>query len=199
MGKQPVYFVNCLTSQKLLAFFEVCAHPDYTGERCSSALVMLDTIIRTLSLTFVDMGDPASTRFSPRTVPSIMSALQSWATNSLVGANADNIHSLYSSQGCSCVSRSLGQRWPAAHEYTPLWLSSPAWDSSWSEAEIRKEACRRLCWSTLVLTAGHTTYVTSANRPPSELFILEPANVCTLSRPSGLADLQRLVCATLSR
>jgi hypothetical protein len=179
-----------LTVQKLLALFEVCVHPNYTTERCSSGLVMLDTIIRTLSLTFVDMDDPASTRFSPRSVPSVMFASQSSATNLSLNTGVDNTRSPYLRQGCSCASRSLGQRWAAAHEYTPLWLSSPAWDSSWSEAEIRKEACRRLCWSTLELTAGHTAYVTSAYRTPSELFVLEPANVCMPPRPCCSNDPQ---------
>ncbi|KAF8555733.1 hypothetical protein OG21DRAFT_1507366 [Imleria badia] len=164
----------------LLALFEVCAHPEYTSERCSSALVILDTIVRTLSLTFVDMDDPASARFSPRSVPSVVSASQSWANNTFLNAGVDNTYSPYQWQGCSCVSRSLGQHWAAAHEYIPLWLSSPAWDSSWSEAEIRKETCRRVCWSTLGLTASHTSYATSANRIPSEFFVLEPANFALL-------------------
>ena len=191
---QPLYSVVYLTLQKLLALFELCAHPDYTTERSSSGLVMLDTIVRTLSLTFLDMEDPASTRFSPRSVPSV-SASQSWATNPLLNVGQDKTRS----QGCSCASRSLGQHWAAAHEYTPLWLSSPAWDSSWSDAEIRKETCRRLCWSTLVLTAVHTSYVISANRTPSEFFVLEPANVCTPPRPYCSLTHRHLVCATLSR
>lgn len=179
-----------LTAQKLLALFEVCAHPNHTSERSSSGLVMLDTIIRTLSLTLVDIEDPASSRFSPRSVPSVMSTSQSWATNSLLNAGVDNTHPPYPWQGCSCASRSLGRRSAAAHEYTPLWLSSPAWDSSWSDAEIRKETCRRLCWSTLVLAAGHTSYVTSTNRTPSDLSILEPANVRTPPCPCGSTDRQ---------
>ncbi|KAG6377047.1 hypothetical protein JVT61DRAFT_1096 [Boletus reticuloceps] len=173
-------FVAYLTVRKLLALFEVCAHPDYTSERCSSALVLVDTIIRTLALTFVDMEDLASARYSPRSVPSVRPASRSWATNSLLDAGVENTQSPYPWQGCSCTSRSLGQLWPAASEYTPLWLSSPGWDSTWSEAEIRKETCRRLCWSTLVLVAGHTAYITSVNRTPSELFILEPANFALL-------------------
>ncbi|KAG9315829.1 hypothetical protein JVU11DRAFT_3478 [Chiua virens] len=163
----------------LLALFEVCAHPDHTSERCSSSLVMLDTIIRTLSLTFIDMEDPASTRFLLRSVPSVASAPQSWPNLSLA-VGVDNAHSPYTWRGCSCTSRTLGERWAATDEYTPLWRSSPGWDNSWSEAEIRKETCRRLCWSTLVLTAGHTSYVTSTRRMPSEFFILEPANFALL-------------------
>lgn len=151
---------------------------------------MLDTIIRTLSLTFVDMEDPACARFSPRSVPSVASASQSWATNTLFSAGADNTHSPYTWQGCSCTSRSLAQRWAGANEYTPLWLSSPGWDHSWSEAETRKEICRRLCWSTLLLVAGHTSYVTSANRSYADFFVLEPANVCIPPHPCGSTDLQ---------
>lgn len=181
-----------LTIRKLLALFEVCAHPNHTSERCSSGLVILDTIIRTLSLTFVDMEDPACTRFSPRSVPSVMSVSQSWATDPLLSVGKGNSPSSYVWQSCSCTSRSLAQRSAVAHKYTPLWLSSPGWDPSWSEAEIRKETCRRLCWSTLLLTAGHTSYVTSTKQPFSEFFVLEPANVSTPSRPCGFINLQAL-------
>lgn len=187
---RSLYFFAYLTVQKLLALFEVCAHPNHTSERSSSGLVMLDTIIRTLSLTLVDMGDPASTRFYPRSVPSVVSASQSWATNPSLDTGVDNAYSPYPWQGCSCVFRSLGRCSVIAHEYTPLWLSSPAWDSSWSESEIRKEICRRLCWSTLVLAAGHTSYLTSASRIPADLFILEPANVCILPRWCDHTDLE---------
>ncbi|KIJ64647.1 hypothetical protein HYDPIDRAFT_112046 [Hydnomerulius pinastri MD-312] len=166
----------------LLALFEVCSHPSHTSERCSSGVIMLDTIIRTLSLTFVDMENPGATKFSRRTVPAILPAQDSWIGNDTFLASTSNMGTppRYPMQGCSCISRSLGQRWAASHEHTPLWVSSPAWDDSWSEAEIRKETCRRICWSTLVLTAGHTSYVTSTNRAPSDMFILEPANFTLL-------------------
>ncbi|KAF9221637.1 hypothetical protein BS17DRAFT_785095 [Gyrodon lividus] len=167
----------------LLALFEVCTHPHHTRERCASGVFMLDIIIRTLSLTFVDMENPDAAKFSPRAVPSVLSVSNSWVGNSSfpngtgVGSTSPTTYPL---QGCSCVSRSLGQRWAASHEQTPLWISSPAWDDSWSEAEIRKETCRRLCWSSLMLISGHTSYVTSTKRAPPEMFILEPANFALL-------------------
>ncbi|KAF8842166.1 hypothetical protein BDN67DRAFT_899803 [Paxillus ammoniavirescens] len=164
----------------LLALFEVCAHPLHTRDRCASGVLMLDMIIRTLSLTFIDMGNPAAAKFSPRTVPSVLSAADSWLDNDGSFLDSTGVNSTYPFQGCSCASRSLGQRCAASHEYTPLWSSTPAWDDSWSEAEFRKETCRRLCWSSLVLTAGHTSYVTSTNRAPREIFISEPANFALL-------------------
>lgn len=71
----------------------------------------------------------------------------------------------------------LGVRWSGAYEHTPLWVTTPGWDDSWTEVQIRKELCRRLCWSALSLVSGHTSYVTASKRIPAELFLIEPANV----------------------
>ncbi|KAF9241190.1 hypothetical protein BU15DRAFT_87399 [Melanogaster broomeanus] len=138
--------------------------------------------VRRSLLTFIDMENPAAAKFSPRAVPSITSAANSWVHNGAIlnGTAVGSTPASYPMQGCSCASRSLGQRWAGSHEHTPLWVSSPAWDDSWSEAEIRKETCRRLCWSSLVLAAGHTSYITATKRVPPEMFILEPANVRSL-------------------
>ncbi|KAG1751227.1 hypothetical protein EDB19DRAFT_1628599 [Suillus lakei] len=169
----------------LLAFFEICPHPQHTRERASSSILMLDMIIRGLGLTFLDVDNPHSAKFSPRSVPNI--APHTWSPPRQVVHQADHLlatpnvtHPRYPLEGCSCSSMTLGQRWPAAYEYTPLWVSTPAWDDNWSEAEIRKEGCRRLCWSALALIAGHTSYVTSDKRIPAELFLREPANYALL-------------------
>ncbi|KIK93725.1 hypothetical protein PAXRUDRAFT_33882 [Paxillus rubicundulus Ve08.2h10] len=155
----------------LIALFEVCTHPLHTSDRCAPGLLMLDMIVGALSLTFVDMGNPAAARFSLRTVPSALPAVGSWLDNGGSFLASTGVDSAYPFQGCSCVSRSLGQRWAASHENTPLW-PSPAWDDSWSEAE--------LCWSLLVLAAGHTSYVTPTKRAPREMFIPGPANFALL-------------------
>ncbi|KAG0701405.1 hypothetical protein DFH29DRAFT_927092 [Suillus ampliporus] len=169
----------------LLAFFEICPHPQHTSERSSSAILMLDMIIRGLGLTFLDIDDPHSAKFSPRSVPTI--APHTWTAPRQILHPADHllatsndIQPRYPVQGCSCSSMTLGQRWPGAYEYTPLWVTTPAWDGNWSEAEVRKEGCRRLCWSALSLIAGHTSYVTARKHSPVELFLREPANYALL-------------------
>ncbi|KAG1822857.1 uncharacterized protein BJ212DRAFT_1264145 [Suillus subaureus] len=169
----------------LLAFFEICPHPQHTRERASSSTLMLDMIIRSLGLTLLDVDNPYSAKFSPRSVPTI--APHSWSpprqavypTDHLL-ATPNITQPRYPLEGCSCFSMTLGQRWPAAYEYTPLWVTTPGWDDNWSEAEVRKEGCRRLCWSALALIAGHTSYITAEKRTPTELFLREPANYALL-------------------
>jgi hypothetical protein len=83
--------------------------------------------------------------------------------------------------GCSCDELSLGYRWPEAHGLVPCWVATPAWNNEWSAGEIRKEECRRLCWSVLGLVAGHISYATAANWTYLDLFMVEPSNVRGLS------------------
>lgn len=136
---------------------------------------MLDAIIRSMSLTFVDVNDPEASTFQPRSVP---------AVSTRFGSHVDHVGSPlgpYSSShpnpietGCSCASLTLGQHWPAAHEHVPMWRATPAWNADWSEAEIRKESCRRLCWSAMTLAAGYVSYATAGS---PQLWISDPANV----------------------
>lgn len=165
----------------LLAFFEICPHPQHTKERASSSVLILDMIIRSLGLTLLDVDNPHSAKFSPRSVPHTWSPPQQavYPTDRLLATPTDT-EPRYPLERCSCSSMTLGQRWPAAYEHTPLWVTTPAWDDNWSEAEVRKEGCRRLCWSALALIAGHTSYVTAEKRVPTELFLREPANYALL-------------------
>ncbi|KAH7928462.1 hypothetical protein BV22DRAFT_1030769 [Leucogyrophana mollusca] len=196
----------------LLAMFEVCAHPLHNSERSSSAMLMLDMIIRTLALTFIDADDPNASKFSPRTVPSVIVPVESLSRFESFLPSASSFYPAssmpsYPLQSCSCVSLSLGKRWAGAHEHTPLWASCAAWDETASEADFRKEMCRRLCWSSLILTAGHSSYVASSGRSPPELFLVEPANYSilfpgeTLGRslhaPSAKDTIWSLICRTM--
>ncbi|KAG5639438.1 hypothetical protein H0H81_002309 [Sphagnurus paluster] len=60
----------------LLALFEVCAHPLHSSERCNSSMVVLDSIIRSLSLTLVDANDPKASTFLPGSVPAVLKRTQ---------------------------------------------------------------------------------------------------------------------------
>jgi hypothetical protein len=162
--------------------FEICANPNHTTDRSSSAMVTLDSIIRSLSLTMVDAHDPSTSTFSPGKVPAVASG------PTINGYGPGHHNYPYSSalpistdRGCSCNSLTLRDQWPEALEHTPLWAQTPAWNASWSEAEIRKESCRRLCWSAMFLAGGHSAYA-SANRVHTvNLFIADPSNVSRLS------------------
>jgi len=70
----------------------------------------------------------------------------------------------------------LGVNWPQASQHTPFWLFTAAWNPDWSIAEIRQEECRRLCWSTLSMTAGYTTYQTAMGMQLNDMFILQPSS-----------------------
>ncbi|KAL4063290.1 hypothetical protein V8B97DRAFT_2026456 [Scleroderma yunnanense] len=178
----------------LLAVLEVNPHPLHSATRTVSSMFMLDTIIRTLSLTFLDAGNPTVIRFKPKTVPTIPNALRQGSISSAINdlnsgglatsttqyGGFDGATRSYPIHGCSCVSLSLGHCWPAAHEHTPLWVSSPGWDDAWTPGEIRKETCRRLCWSSMILVAGFTSYMDAARRMMPDFFIGEPANLAIL-------------------
>ena len=156
--------------------FEVCAHPRHSSERSSSSMVMLDSIIRSLSLTLVDADDPNASMFSPGMVPVVTSPKQPtvWFPDEpLSRASPDSA----TENGCSCNQITLGGHWPSAAEHAPLWGCTPVWDDSWSEGEIHKESCRRLCWSSMILAAGHISYTTAHRSHCLDLFIADPANV----------------------
>lgn len=80
-------------------------------------------------------------------------------------------------RSCSCHTFTLKEHWPLADEHAPLWGPTPAWDDTWTPGEIRKESCRRLCWSAMILAAGHISYTSSHRSQSLDLFISDPANV----------------------
>ncbi|KAI0060933.1 hypothetical protein BV25DRAFT_1857983 [Artomyces pyxidatus] len=198
----------------ILAFFEVCAHPQHKLSRVVSSLNILDSVIRVLALTTLDAGNPNVSKYAARSVPALPSQAPSLPTyapsNALSNQPYGNasqayVPSLYSniehhhqqthipapyaatlpvhdrsSERCGCDSLSLGQNWPEAHEQTPFWAYSPAWNYEWSEGDVRKEECRRLSWSALTLAAGYSSYTAASNGKPLDLFMIEPSNYTLL-------------------
>lgn len=156
---------------------------------------MLDSIIRSLSLTLVDADDPSATLFLPGTVPVVPVRDQQRAgwfgfqplTNShqmsqnpelwYTATSSPVDHSRSPTIGCSCTSLTLKENWSLTAEHAPMWASTPAWNNSWSEGEIRKESIRRLCWSAMVVAAGHISYTTAHRSHNPDLFVADPANV----------------------
>ena len=137
-------------------------------------MVMLDSSIRSLSLTLVDADDPNATMFSPGSVPIVTSPKRTvWFPDEPQTRDSPDGNE----NGCSCHQITLGEQWSSAAEHAPLWGSTPAWDESWTEGEIRKESCRRLCWSSMNLAAGHISYTTAHRSQGLDLFISDPANV----------------------
>nr|GAT60123.1 predicted protein [Mycena chlorophos] len=167
----------------ILAMFEISTHPHFTSDRTASSMVMLDSLIRALSLTAVDKNDPNTSTFSPGQVPEVAS------TPHRLVRSMHNPHDYAYSQasvvsndrGCSCQSLTLQAQRPQTIEHTPLWAQTPAWSSEWSESEINKESCRRLCWSAMTLVAGHSNYQYACKRDKNlDLFITDPSNYALL-------------------
>ncbi len=176
--------------------------------RTRSALNILDSIIRALTLTHLDSDKTAVSRFARDGIP-VMDARtmdhfpvaehnpSSLPTSFLTRQYVQQPHiaaepTIHASR-CSCDEISLGRNWPEAHSQVPLWVATPAWNREWSEGEIKKEECRRLCWSALMLFSGHTSYVAATNwKHPPTFFVTEPSNVRTLPDQKIAAELMYL-------
>ncbi|KAK2459632.1 hypothetical protein APHAL10511_008277 [Amanita phalloides] len=171
----------------VLAFFEICAHPKQTSTRAISALNLLDSLIRSLALTLIDVDEPDTSLFTPRSIPTVYSRLTlpyEVRTNfsSVSDCSAHHTSTIPTpNTGCGCKAITLKSNWPLIDEYVPLWGLTPTWDMTWSASEIRKESCRRLCWSSMILAAGHVSYISAIRADPiPDLFISNPANYALL-------------------
>ncbi|KAH6912789.1 hypothetical protein BKA70DRAFT_1097562 [Coprinopsis sp. MPI-PUGE-AT-0042] len=190
----------------LLAFFEVCAHPRHKGERSKSSLLLLDAIIRSLSLTFVDADDPDTSLFPPGSVPVVANTTRTlqhterqqgpWFPEPVIASfNAGPSYPteppepsvVEESAGCNCQSMTLGEHWPYVVDHAPMWGNTPAWDGSWGEGDMRKESIRRLCWSSTILAANHNSYTMAHRSQSLDLFIADPANYALLFSGESLA------------
>ncbi len=121
-----------MNTPQLLALFEVCAHPRHSTERSTSSMVMLDSIIRSLSLTLVDASDPSTTLFPPGAVPAVCEpSSPPTHTHSPpepaspeLGAGAGAAHD-DGEKGCACHELTLSGHWPCVADHAPLWAPTP--------------------------------------------------------------------------
>ena len=147
--------------------FESSAHPLYSPEQANNALQLLDRIIHVLSLCSMDRDDRFASSFLPRDVPIV-----------------------YTPDGymlpdrCSCLLFT-----PTSTPFPdPLSVTASCeapWDNNASDNDIRKEECRRLCWSALSLISSYTAHCSAFHMEPVELSLADPSNVRDrmLSRP----------------
>ncbi|KAH9176032.1 hypothetical protein EDB89DRAFT_1846911 [Lactarius sanguifluus] len=189
----------------VLSFFEVCAHPQNQATRTQSSLNILDSIIRALTMTHLDSDTPAASRFSSNGMPVVdarlvgyfpateqhnpSSVLTSSSTRQYVQQPHMAVEPAIHRSRCSCDEVSLGRQWPEAQRQVPLWVATPTWNREWSEGEIKKEECRRLCWSALMLISAHTSYAVAANWRHSDFFVMEPSNYSILFPGESLLPL----------
>ncbi|PCH40106.1 hypothetical protein WOLCODRAFT_98280 [Wolfiporia cocos MD-104 SS10] len=170
---------NLVQASWLLVFFEVCAHPLHSTERVRSAMSMLDSLIRCMELTTLDAQDPRVSVFAPRSAAVVTPSVR---------AARHNPRAFYAAQhalpprtppapaGCWCSPYTLGEVSPEMVELAPAWSHTPAWLSEWTEAEMHREECRRLVWSSVMLVAGYTSYNAAYAFPQLDLYIMEPSN-----------------------
>lgn len=161
-------------------------------------MATLDALVRCLSLTTLDVDDPRATVFAPRAVPIVVAdtppitppvpMLDLWASG--VDPHADALHALGSTGvdvppgtwRCGCEKYSLGYHWPLVRDLAPQWSEMPMWPKNVSPGELLKEECRRLAWSSVMLTATHTTKSTAGTDWETQhLWIKDPSNVGILS------------------
>ncbi|KAG8884786.1 hypothetical protein FRB97_003307 [Tulasnella sp. 331] len=136
----------------ILAFYEMSAHQDSTLARRTSALLLLDGIIRALGLTYIDAMDPRAPAFTADAVPALgrpdptarFDSCRSQMDNDSRGFKTSPL------AGCPCQRLSLGSS-PEARRCTPIWLDMPRWQRDSSFGEIKKEEGRRIVWSSVVM------------------------------------------------
>ncbi|KAI0642505.1 hypothetical protein C8Q79DRAFT_916852 [Trametes meyenii] len=193
--------VGLVQAAWILAFFEIQAHPKLAPYRTLGGMAMLDALIRALSLTTLDVDDPRVSVFVPHAVPIVSSNTPSIAPPPpayapLTSAGLPNIvaHSHPEGQAgarlgmpspgkwqCGCEAYSLGYHWPIVRDLAPQWAEMPMWPKDVSAGETLKEECRRLVWSSVMLTATHNTKTTAGTDwEPQHLWIKDPANYALL-------------------
>ncbi|KAI0643017.1 hypothetical protein C8Q79DRAFT_981220 [Trametes meyenii] len=198
--------VGLIQAAWLLTFFEMQAHPDQSTIRSRSAFLLLDSLIRLFSLTTLDLDVPNS-RFSLFAVQS--SAQQAPTTLDPAFAQYDCANNFFAlippleavpshhdlpqvpaAAGCNCEQYTLKQQWPAVLEVAPLWQATAMWPTASTEAEIRKEECRRLVWSSVTLAVGHNSYTSAGSTgvERTDLFIKHYDNYALLLPGEALAQ-----------
>ena len=92
--------------------------------------------------------------------------------------------------GCNCSSLTLEKNWPGVNAIAPTWAGTLIWPENLSDGEFKKEECRRLVWSSVMVTAslnayGSTNIVDDIQR--NQLWIKNPENARTASHPLACA------------
>lgn len=146
---------------QILALFESSCHPQYSTQRAESSLQFVDRIIRALSLSMIDMEDPDVCMFSPDSPPVVCTPDYQTPGN------------------CDCTSTPPTNGVFGEDRNAIFQPSSLPWDEGFPE-EIRKEECRRICWSALNLIASYTAQCAAFHQEPMELYLTEPVNVRVL-------------------
>ncbi|KAH9846413.1 hypothetical protein C2E23DRAFT_744131 [Lenzites betulinus] len=189
----------------VLAFFEMQAHPQQSWERNRSAFLLLDSLIRLFSLTTLDAGLPEA-RFclfavqNPTVTPTLGPLVLTEPSARMVAELQADVQPDPSLRphaptttgmihaGCRCARFTLKEQWPAVLEVAPLWQATAMWPSYGTEGEIRQEESRRLVWSSVMLAAGHNSYISASTESDhADLYIKHYDNYALLLPGEALA------------
>ncbi|KAH9891992.1 hypothetical protein C8Q73DRAFT_701962 [Cubamyces lactineus] len=193
--------IGLIQAAWMLAYYEIQVHPYQKWARNRSSFLLLDNLIRLFSLTTLDADIPGA-RFSlfalqNTTPPTVTSTLDVREVAELIAKGSAPIsppdplshhHPGPTSAGCSCAQFTLRRQWPVVLEVAPLWEATAMWPSSFTEGEIRKEECRRLVWSSVMLAAGHNSYTSARfDAEKADLYIKHYDNYALLLPGEALA------------
>jgi len=153
----------------VLALFETSAHPQHDDASVEAALILLDKIIEALQLTTLDARDPDILDHSTG-VPTVANPRPP-------------------PKQCDCAATA------PPGDGSNTWSFQPTWDPLWTEADVKSEETRRLCWSALILVANHTTARAAEQREPLNLFLADSSNVCYSPFPLALSLALRTILA----
>ncbi|OJT02079.1 hypothetical protein TRAPUB_7495 [Trametes pubescens] len=93
-----------------------------------------------------------------------------------------------SSGSCNCAKLTISHHWPSVEGMAPGWVGTMMWPTGLSEGEFRKEECRRLVWSSVMLTASLNSYSSVLDDfDRTKLCINEPRNFALLFPGEALA------------
>ncbi|KAI0675013.1 hypothetical protein C8Q78DRAFT_1162108 [Trametes maxima] len=99
---------------------------------------------------------------------------------------------------CDCARFSLGENWPSVRQLAPAWASTLMWPVGLSEAEFRKEECRRLVWGSVAMVANLNAYASLSPQGiehTGKLFVKESESFSLLTPSEMLARSGTLIVA----
>ncbi|KAI0373853.1 hypothetical protein BV20DRAFT_678695 [Pilatotrama ljubarskyi] len=93
-----------------------------------------------------------------------------------------------SSSSCNCASFAISHHWPSVQGLAPSWAGTLMWPTGLSEGEFQKEECRRLVWSSVMLTASLNAYTSLIeDMQRNYLSIKDPRNFALMYPGESLA------------
>ncbi|KAI0775649.1 hypothetical protein BD413DRAFT_491464 [Trametes elegans] len=122
---------------------------------------------------------------NPVTLPSFIPAT---AINS--ASTTDG--SPHGERACDCARFSLGRNWPSVRDFAPSWSTTLMWPLGMTEAEFRKEECRRLVWGCVAMIANLNAYASvtpNGIASTGRMFVKESENFALLTPSETLARL----------